>query len=105
MVTGGSPPTCAAGRSGRDRKSTRLNSRHVKISYAVFSYKKKKISHLGPRARALNTFVVADRFRHLVADGEERVERGHGVLEDHFFFSGSGHPRDVLSFPKRRSSD
>src|SRR5215475_14742552 len=38
----------AAGRPGRarlrpgDRKSTRLNSSHVKISYAVFCLKKKK---------------------------------------------------------------
>src|SRR5436309_4892921 len=33
----------AAGtRTGRDRKSTRLNSSHVKISYAVFCLKKKK---------------------------------------------------------------
>src|SRR5690606_41024903 len=29
-------------RSWRDRKSTRLNSSHVKISYAVFCLKKKK---------------------------------------------------------------
>src|SRR6266511_4701756 len=29
-------------RGGRDRKSTRLNSSHVKISYAVFCLKKKK---------------------------------------------------------------
>src|SRR5690606_41440089 len=29
-------------RRGRDRKSTRLNSSHVKISYAVFCLKKKK---------------------------------------------------------------
>src|SRR5690606_40863625 len=28
----------------RDRKSTRLNSSHVKISYAVFCLKKKKIN-------------------------------------------------------------
>src|SRR5690606_40209995 len=28
--------------SGQDRKSTRLNSSHVKISYAVFCLKKKK---------------------------------------------------------------
>src|SRR3989442_5361096 len=28
--------------SGRDRKSTRLNSSHVRISYAVFCLKKKK---------------------------------------------------------------
>src|SRR5690349_24094772 len=30
------------GRSRRDRKSTRLNSSHVEISYAVFCLKKKK---------------------------------------------------------------
>src|SRR5690554_7854107 len=29
-------------RPGRDRKSTRLNSSHVRISYAVFCLKKKK---------------------------------------------------------------
>src|SRR5207302_5782332 len=32
-------------RRGRDRKSTRLNSSHVKISYAVFCLKKKKKIH------------------------------------------------------------
>src|SRR3989442_3170586 len=31
-----------AGRRGRDRKSTRLNSSHVRISYAVFCLKQKK---------------------------------------------------------------
>src|SRR5690606_21182208 len=31
----------AARRGGKDRKSTRLNSSHVKISYAVFCLKKK----------------------------------------------------------------
>src|SRR5690242_21169452 len=30
------------GRRGRDRKSTRLNSSHMSISYAVFCLKKKK---------------------------------------------------------------
>src|SRR5436309_9600365 len=30
------------GTAGKDRKSTRLNSSHVKISYAVFCLKKKK---------------------------------------------------------------
>src|SRR5436305_14586134 len=34
-----------AGRLGGDRKSTRLNSSHVRISYAVFCLKKKKGSH------------------------------------------------------------
>src|SRR5690606_41383698 len=34
--------TSAFGDDHRDRKSTRLNSSHVKISYAVFCLKKKK---------------------------------------------------------------
>src|SRR5438067_1280058 len=33
-------------RDDRDRKSTRLNSSHVSISYAVFCLKKKTTSHL-----------------------------------------------------------
>src|SRR5438874_9014492 len=33
----------AAGGGGEDRKSTRLNSSHVEISYAVFCLKKKNI--------------------------------------------------------------
>src|SRR5207302_7038564 len=38
---GQQPPEDRLG-PGRDRKSTRLNSSHVKISYAVFCLKKKK---------------------------------------------------------------
>src|SRR5690606_41806378 len=44
-ATGRSLHAIAAARRGaslRDRKSTRLNSSHVKISYAVFCLKKKK---------------------------------------------------------------
>src|SRR5205814_5881207 len=37
-----------AGDCGRDRKSTRLNSSHLGISYAVFCLKKKKTSHYSP---------------------------------------------------------
>src|SRR3989442_10746245 len=33
------------GLTGLDRKSTRLNSSHVRISYAVFCLKKKKTQH------------------------------------------------------------
>src|SRR5690348_17775936 len=36
------PAAAAAGRAARDRKSTRLNSSHPSISYAVFCLKKKK---------------------------------------------------------------
>src|SRR5437660_5280366 len=37
-----SPPPSTGRGYGRDRKSTRLNSSHVAISYAVFCLKKKK---------------------------------------------------------------
>src|SRR5690606_41083465 len=38
---GGPEGSAAIGLDGSDRKSTRLNSSHVKISYAVFCLKKK----------------------------------------------------------------
>src|SRR6266511_5271745 len=39
------PTGIAIDPTSRDRKSTRLNSSHVKISYAVFCLKKKKKYH------------------------------------------------------------
>src|SRR3989442_10891419 len=36
-----------------DRKSTRLNSSHVRISYAVFCLKKKKAARFLPRDRSV----------------------------------------------------
>src|SRR3712207_8999695 len=47
-----------AGGPGADRKSTRLNSSHANISYAVFCLKKKKSyqsSTLTPYRRVINT--------------------------------------------------
>src|SRR6266581_3766492 len=41
-----------AGRGGRDRKSTRLNSSHPSISYAVFCLKKKRIETRSTRSTA-----------------------------------------------------
>src|SRR2546430_10059975 len=47
--------TCPLGTSSEDRKSTRLNSSHSQISYAVFCLKKKKTHRpqhgLGQRQR------------------------------------------------------
>src|SRR5204862_4966271 len=39
------------GRRSQDRKSTRLNSSHVEISYAVFCLKKKKKNKRQPQLR------------------------------------------------------
>src|SRR5580700_9324467 len=41
---------CRRESSSRDRKSTRLNSSHVEISYAVFCLKKKKKQKTQPHA-------------------------------------------------------
>src|SRR5690606_40692576 len=46
----GFPPSTTLLFSG-DRKSTRLNSSHVKISYAVFCLKKKKIKRYSDLSR------------------------------------------------------
>src|SRR3712207_8955738 len=43
---------------GKDRKSTRLNSSHANISYAVFCLKKKR----HPSGRSRNTHVRAARY-------------------------------------------
>src|SRR2546422_2962387 len=45
------PPAAAAVPGMRDRKSTRLNSSHGYISYAVFCLKKKKTHDRGRTAR------------------------------------------------------
>src|SRR3989442_3598039 len=42
----------------RDRKSTRLNSSHVRISYAVFCLKKKKYDHVLNLALHVNTHIA-----------------------------------------------
>src|SRR3989449_8457580 len=59
------PPRCGSGRGRRDRKSTRLNSSHGYISYAVFCLKKKKNkknnNRLGKRQRRKNARATAYR--------------------------------------------
>src|SRR6266496_1473208 len=71
----------------RDRKSTRLNSSHVEISYAVFCLKKKKKAeaqlqplHARPRA-ADQLLLLQSQHRHRQKDAEEEV-----VIPLDFFF-------------------
>src|SRR4051812_50001399 len=52
-------------RTGADRKSTRLNSSHMSISYAVFCLKKKNGSDLGMRWG--RPFASTARKQHLCA--------------------------------------
>src|ERR1039458_10607355 len=56
------PPRTRSGRPKGDRKSTRLNSSHLGISYAVFCLKKKKqhtTSWNYGRAKTLRTLFVS----------------------------------------------
>src|SRR5256886_4902811 len=53
---------CADATAGADRKSTRLNSSHSQISYAVFCLKKKK----EPNRAACFVHSKQERFKHLV---------------------------------------
>src|SRR5215813_14748974 len=52
VVTTGA--SAGVGRATADRKSTRLNSSHVRISYAVFCLKKKNISTITITAKKKN---------------------------------------------------
>src|SRR5256885_8456165 len=50
----------ASARPGRDRKSTRLNSSHLVISYAVFCLKKKKKTNHRARTSRLTSHLHYD---------------------------------------------
>src|SRR2546430_12909536 len=56
-------PHFAHDSQNRDRKSTRLNSSHSQISYAVFCLKKKKrsSSHLQPAPHSISRVVLSPR--------------------------------------------
>src|SRR5258707_10946216 len=63
LATGLPPSTFSApqtARCTRDRKSTRLNSSHANISYAVFCLKKKKKHRVYDRARDPSRSVGGD---------------------------------------------
>src|SRR5436305_10845767 len=60
--------TCGTGPIPPDRKSTRLNSSHVRISYAVFCLKKKNHHHIHCQA--------LDRHKRL----RQRTTCSHGSL-------------------------
>src|ERR1039458_2903604 len=79
---GSSSHLCRLGRNWPDRKSTRLNSSHLGISYAVFCLKKKK----PPRRKPLSTtrpasirrrfFLIRARSRE---DGNQPTRLGHNL--------------------------
>src|SRR6266571_522510 len=81
---------CRGGRG--DRKSTRLNSSHMSISYAVFCLKKKKRRRLhprlGPAARARLPGVRTRRLSagYARAGGGGRLRQAHDLRRRRRFF-------------------
>src|SRR5438067_10652695 len=57
----GSPPNCG------DRKSTRLNSSHVSISYAVFCLKKKKKKKINNLYKDKSKIVIDREYKDVCA--------------------------------------
>src|SRR5690349_23437293 len=53
-----------ASRTSQDRKSTRLNSSHVEISYAVFCLKKKKKQ----KKQTNHSYYIAYHIKHILID-------------------------------------
>src|SRR6266496_3438479 len=85
----------------RDRKSTRLNSSHVEISYAVFCLKKQKeylsLTSGGP-------VVAGDVGFRLLAPVWSDPHRNVRTMPLFFFYDSADH-EDLHSFPPRRPSD
>src|SRR6202030_4166171 len=75
------------GRRGTDRKSTRLNSSHLVISYAVFCLKKKQ----GTRC--------AGKARDPVAPDDRRTRGGSPPARSRIFFLKTRRPRRSTLFP------
>src|SRR6266536_871526 len=95
----------SAGAADRDRKSTRLNSSHEWISYAVFCVKKKTaaLKRLGVKKGnrlAIYLGIIPELPIAMLACA--RLGATHTVI---FFFYCAGGHRDLHSFPTRRSSD
>src|SRR2546429_5308196 len=65
----------AVSRGRRDRKSTRLNSSHGYISYAVFCLKKKKISHHNNSNILCTTALTASLTHPVITTCQCRVTR------------------------------
>src|SRR5256885_16289279 len=83
----------------RDRKSTRLNSSHLVISYAVFCLKKKKhpaqkYTQPGTAARALHVAATDVRGRLRLHHGDEFSFSGHDSKRQPHVCSDSGRRYD-----------
>src|SRR6266852_3001642 len=100
----------SSGRPTGDRKSTRLNSSHGSISYAVFCLKKKKKTSLHLPVLTIYYLRQSLFVRCMLRCGVRwlRIFGGHGrdyQRVGFFFFNDTATTEIYTSFPTRRSSD
>src|SRR5215475_1214228 len=71
---------------GADRKSTRLNSSHVKISYAVFCLKKKKNNTKSDTITSILLFLAISSVRAFCVSGGSQLvtSKGSGLMNLYF---------------------
>src|SRR3954462_4428068 len=96
----------SGGQTWADRKSTRLNSSHTIISYAVFCLKKKKnledkSAFYGARDGAWKLSRGDERTRSASTRRAPQLRRGHSIslLLVFFFFLMMGRPPRSTLFP------
>src|SRR5256885_469730 len=90
----------SAPRRARDRKSTRLNSSHLVISYAVFCLKKKSMMNAMRQAHADGWFIVFDTLT-FADDRLEAFYDNPNALRDYF----RDIARMVLAAEGRKAND
>src|SRR2546429_4736548 len=85
--------------AARDRKSTRLNSSHGYISYAVFCLKKKKNKHISRCRRLSLSHINTRRRRNRIHRPQCSVRQSRRILTAalHMHIVLSGTPTHVLN--------
>src|SRR6266496_2011505 len=91
----------------RDRKSTRLNSSHVEISYAVFCLKKKNYKKIGIVVPVIYIYPKKAHDLDQQLALKKLYYRPEGLYQNTncFLFKCNGDHQNLHSFPTRRSSD
>src|SRR2546429_3787189 len=91
-------PSCVGTVQPRDRKSTRLNSSHGYISYAVFCLKKKKLSYLSTASQPSPPSLA---YSHVLTFMERIVPRRNHLLVSTLNTPDGTHPTQRVFLSKQ----
>src|SRR5476649_928834 len=85
------------GSRGRDRKSTRLNSSHTVMSYAVFCLKKKKINRRAPYTHQRVTEPIESSSKKFCMSGTAASRCSLVNMPDCAFFFNDTAPTEIYT--------